>query len=104
CLVGIILVYLVLETIEIRDTQREDYQRQIDSLALVARMTSGDEPLRRSLARLPIGAEGRAAVHLPAGRIIGNSRSSSAEIRRVADSQQAMTIDHDADITRLVPV
>ncbi|MDT7782821.1 MAG: hypothetical protein QOF58_1240 [Pseudonocardiales bacterium] len=85
-LVALVLVCAgsaLLLWVNVRGAEAADRQ-DLAAVTAVAAVTIDPDDLRAAVARTPAGAEGRIAVHLVLGDIIGSGRATHAEVAAVA--------------------
>lgn len=98
----LVCVHVVLDLAATARQAAAAHQREADALtAALALVTSADDA-QSVLARLDAGRDGRAAVHLPGGEIVGTARVDPSTLPGA--SMRRVVIDHDGDPLLLAPV
>jgi signal transduction histidine kinase len=103
----VVVVLLVCAHVALGVAAAEDqaaaaHRREVDALtAALALVTSADDA-QSVLARVGAGRDGRAAVHLPGGQVVGTARADTAALRGA--STRRVVIEYDGSPLLLAPV
>lgn len=87
-----------------RDRAFADAERQAAALQPALVITTDRSALERALASVPAGADGRMAVHLPDGGVLGGPRASPAALAKARDRAQAFRVHTKGGWSLLQPV
>lgn len=98
----LVCAHLVLGVAATAEQTAAAHRREADALTAALALVTSAEDAQSVLARLDAGREGRAAVHLPGGEVVGTARADTAALRDAATRR--VVIEHDDRPLLLAPV
>lgn len=94
--------HFVLGIVAAAEQAATTHQREADALTAALALATSADDAQSVLARIGAGREGRAAVYLPDGEVVGTARADAASLR--AARGHRVVVEHDGGPLLLAPV